>query len=371
MEADNTNFLSRGCCRTPKAYESGSESCRHSCSKLAVIDWLEDVGEPASETDQGLIEVRFKNSRKDFFRCPPGLNLLAGEPVAVESSPGHDIGIVSLAGPLVRRQMSRKGLNPDAQDVKKVYRRAKPADIEKWESAISLEDSTKKRARQIAADLKLDMKINDVEYQGDKTKAIFYYTAEERVDFRELIKIMAENFQVRIEMKQIGVRQEASRLGGTGSCGRELCCSTWLSDFKSVTTGSARTQQLSLNPQKLAGQCGKLKCCLNFEQDTYIDALKEFPDTRTVLKTKAGEASHVKSDIFKRRMWYSYAGEYGKMVSLDIDEVRKIIEQNRKGELPADLNQYNESNDTKTINENNLHQDDVRRFDNKKKKRRR
>jgi cell fate regulator YaaT (PSP1 superfamily) len=277
--------------------------------------------------------------------------------------------VVSLAGPLVRRQMIRKGLNPDSEEIKKVYRRAKPADIDKWKSAIESEDSTKKKARQFAAGLKLNMKINDVEYQGDKTKAIFYYTAEERVDFRELIKVMADAFQIRIEMRQIGVRQEASRLGGTGTCGRELCCATWMSEFKSVTTASARSQQLSLNPQKLAGQCGKLKCCLNFEYDTYLDALKDFPDTRKSLQTKAGDASHVKSDIFKRKMWYSYQNDSGKMVALDTEQVNSIIEMNRKGELPPDLEHFTQVAEPKAINENILNQDDLHRFDNKKKSR--
>jgi cell fate regulator YaaT (PSP1 superfamily) len=368
MSDNNNDLLSRGCCRTPQAFQAlGVDECMK-CSKLSVFNWLSGEEESGQNDSPSLVEVRFKNSRKEFFVCPSGLALKEGEVVAVESSPGHDIGVVSLTGPLVRRQMQRKGLNPDEKELKKVYRRAKQADIEKWQSAIELEGATKTRARQLASGLKLDMKINDVEYQGDKTKATFYYTAEERVDFRELIRAMAEAFQVRVEMRQIGVRQESSRLGGIGPCGRELCCASWMTEFKSVTTGLARAQQLSLNPQKLAGQCGKLKCCLNFEHDTYVDALQEFPDTRNILKTKAGDCIHQKTDIFKKKLWYSYKEESYRMHQLSIESVRRIIEMNRKGELPERLEDFTDNAENRNVTENILNQGDLNRFDHKKKR---
>jgi cell fate regulator YaaT (PSP1 superfamily) len=251
------------------------------------------------------VEVRFKNSRKDYFKMPPEMELSVGDTVAVEASPGHDIGIVSMVGEMARFQLRKKNSKPTSDDYKKIYRKARLTDIEKWISAVEAENSVMFRSRAIADQLGLSMKINDVELQGDYTKAIFYYTADDRVDFRELIKLMAEEFKLRIEMRQIGARQEASRLGGIGSCGRELCCATWMSDFKSVTTNAARVQQLSLNPQKLAGQCGKLKCCLNYEYDTYVDAQKGFPSTEIKLRTKRGDAFHQKTDIIQGIMWYS------------------------------------------------------------------
>lgn len=368
MEADNNIFLSRGCCRVPEAFKAlGVEECLK-CSKLSVYDWLGDLDVATSSEQFNVVEVRFKNSRKEFYICPEGLELKMGEIVAVESTPGHDIGIVSLSGQLVRRQMTSKGIDPDTKDLKKVYRRAKQADIEKWQAALALETSTKRRARQIASDLNLDMKINDVEYQGDKTKATFYYTADERVDFRELIRLMADAFQIRIEMRQIGVRQESSRLGGIGSCGRELCCASWMTEFKSVTTGSARSQQLSLNPQKLAGQCGKLKCCLNFEYDTYIDALKEFPDNRITLRTKAGDCTHQKTDIFKKRMWYAYKDTPYFLHQLSIDSVRRLIHLNQKGEIPERLEDFVETGESRNVTENTLNQEDLNRFSKKKKR---
>ena len=253
------------------------------CSKLKVYDWLQDVPEGTQIND--IVEIRFKNTRKDFYRNVNGLNLKIGDVVAVEASPGHDIGTVSLTGQLVYTQLNKYRVLPNVE-FKKIYRKAKPADVEKWKNSIAREPYTMLRSRQIAEDLKLDMKIGDVEFQGDGTKAIFYYIADERVDFRELIKVFAEQFKIRIEMKQIGARQEAGRIGGIGSCGRELCCSTWITNFVSVTTVSAKVQELSLNPQKLAGQCGKLKCCLNYEYDSYMDAQSDFPDTTIVLETK-------------------------------------------------------------------------------------
>jgi cell fate regulator YaaT (PSP1 superfamily) len=293
---------------------------------------------PGGQAPFDIVEVRFKNSRKEFFRNVNNLQLFAGDVVAVESSPGHDIGVVSLSGELVRMQMKKKGVSPAAEDIKKLYRKAKQTDIDKWQEAQGLEHDTMYRARTIAVKLKLQMKISDVEYQGDKSKAIFYYTADERVDFRELIKVLADEFKVRIEMKQIGARQEAGRLGGIGSCGRELCCSTWLTDFRSVSTGAARYQQLSLNPMKLAGQCGKLKCCLNYELDSYMDALKDFPEVSNVkLETEKGRAFHQKTDIFKRTMFFAYTSEPDNFIPLSIERVKEIMEMNKAEQKPADL----------------------------------
>ncbi|HXU28290.1 MAG TPA: regulatory iron-sulfur-containing complex subunit RicT, partial [Bacteroidia bacterium] len=265
-------------------------------------------------------------------------NFQVGDVVAVEATSGHDIGVVSLAGELVRIQMKKKEINYDSAEVRKVYRKARPADIDKWREAQALEVETMYKARTLAITHGLAMKISDVEYQGDKSKAIFYYTADARVDFRELIKSMASQFGVRVEMKQIGARQEASRLGGIGSCGRELCCSTWLTDFRTVNTSAARYQQLSLNPLKLAGQCGKLKCCLNYELDSYLDAVKDFPQTDNLkLTTKQGRAFHQKTDIFKRQMWFSYEGNAQTFVQLTVDRVKQIVEWNKQGIHPEEL----------------------------------
>ncbi len=300
------------------------------CHKLATYDWLNDL--PASGIEFDVVEVRFKNTRKGFYRNANKLNLSKGDIVAVEASPGHDIGIVSLTGELVRFQAAKFGIDLSSNDMKKVYRKAKSVDIQKWEEAISIEHTTMIKSRQIASKLKLNMKIGDVEFQGDKTKAIFYYIADERVDFRELIKVLAEEFKVRIEMRQIGARQEAGRIGGIGSCGRELCCSGWVTNFVSVTTNSARYQEISLNPQKLAGQCGKLKCCLNYELDCYIDAQKDFPKTTIPLETMDGTAYHVKTDIFKRIMWYSFdPNTIVNITPVPVDRVKEIVSQNKKG----------------------------------------
>ncbi|HTX87747.1 MAG TPA: regulatory iron-sulfur-containing complex subunit RicT [Bacteroidales bacterium] len=357
-------FLSRGCCQAPKIYHKNEKIFQHRCSKFDSYDWLEPVPLPGSHKLPEIVEIRFKNSRKDFYRVPPDLDLLPGEIVAVEASPGHDIGIVCMTGELVRFQLKKRKIHPASEDLKKVYRRARLTDIEKWIAAVETEDQTMLKAREIAARLGLMMKINDVEYQGDNTKAIFYYTADDRVDFRELIKVLAEEFKVRIEMRQIGARQEASRLGGIGSCGRELCCATWLSNFHSVTTGAARVQQLSLNPQKLAGQCGKLKCCLNFEYETYLDALKGFPNTDVVLKTQKGEAFHQKTDIFRQLIWYSYVNDPGNLLALPADKVHQIIEDNRNGKVPDKLEDFAYTFEQKTEYENVVGQDDLTRFDN-------
>jgi cell fate regulator YaaT (PSP1 superfamily) len=356
-------FLSRGCCQSPKIYTKNETVFQHSCSKFDSFDWLGNIPVPEGSKLLDMVEVRFKNCRKDYYRMPPDMELSVGEIVAVEASPGHDIGIVSMVGEMVRFQLRKRTPSANPDDTKKVYRKARLTDIEKWITAVDMETSTMYRARDFADQLGLTMKINDVEIQGDNTKAIFYYTAEDRVDFRELIKLMAEEFKVRIEMRQIGARQEASRLGGIGSCGRELCCSTWMSDFKSVTTNSARVQQLSLNPQKLAGQCGKLKCCLNYEYDTYVDAIKGMPNTDIRLKTNRGEAAHQKTDIFLRLMWYSYVNEPGNLMAIPVENVILIQEENKKGILPEKLEDFSQITEKKSEFDNGAVQDDLTRFD--------
>jgi len=308
------------------------------CQKLNVFDWLANMELPNGQAAFDIVEIRFKNSRKDFFKNVNNLQLNVGDAIAVEATSGHDIGVVSMSGELVRLQMKKKGILTTSEEIKKVYRKAKNNDLEKWREAQNLEQATMYRARTIAIKLNLQMKISDVEYQGDKTKAVFFYTADDRVDFRELIKVMADEFKVRIEMRQIGARQEAGRLGGIGSCGRELCCATWLTDFRSVSTSAARYQQLSLNPMKLAGQCGKLKCCLNYELDNYLDVIKDFPEVANVkLESEKGKAFHQKTDIFKRIMFFSYISEPDNFIPLSIERVKEIIEMNKTGLKPADL----------------------------------
>ncbi len=331
------SFQTRGCCKVPKDLKRGEQVFDHGCCKLDAYDWLKDITIATGQRRFDAVEVRFKNNRKDFYRLPPELDLHIGDLVAVEASPGHDIGVITLTGEVVKYQMVKRKVDPFSTEIKKVYRKARLTDIEKWINAVSKEESAIYHTRRAAVEFNLKMKVNDVEFQGDDTKAIFYYTADDRVDFRELIKSLAEQFRVRIEMRQIGVRQEASRLGGIGSCGRELCCSTWLTSFESVTTNAARVQQLSLNPQKLAGQCGKLKCCLNYEYETYVDALQHFPDSSIVLKTKKGDAIHQKSDIFKKAMWYSYTNDQQNLLMMDASKVAEIIEMNKNGDIPDNL----------------------------------
>jgi cell fate regulator YaaT (PSP1 superfamily) len=340
-ETKRNQYISsaRGCCAVQTSGRVHQKVNQQKCCKLASYNWLESYQEIENSLLR-IAEVRFKNGRKDFFSYPKEITLKDGELVAIEASPGHDIGIVSLTGDAVRLQMKRKHVDPEKRELKRVFRHARSADIEKWLDALAVEDTTLKKTRVIAMDLGLEMKINDVEYQGDRTKAIFYYTASERVDFRELIKKLAEAFRIRIEMRQIGVRQEAAKLGGIGSCGRELCCSSWMSNFHSVSTNAARTQHLSLNPQKLAGQCGKLKCCLNYELEAYVDAQKDFPDSRTKLKTKKGHAYHQKTDVHKGIMWYAYADDSNNMMAIPVEKVLKIIDMNKKGKTPEELEVY-------------------------------
>ncbi len=330
-----------GGCSTGGGGCSSGGGCNSSenFNQLVVTDWLANMTLPTGQKTYELVEVRFKSGRKEFFRNTKELAIYAGETVVVEASPGYDVGIVSLTGELVKIQQEKKLPGSSLNDFKKIHRIATQEDIDKWKVGQAKETDLIYQSRKLASELKLEMKISDVEYQGDLLKATFYYTAEGRVDFRQLIKNMADMFKVKIEMRQIGARQEAARLGGISTSGRELCSSSWITDFRSVSTSAARYQQLSLNPQKLAGQCGKLKCCLNFELDMYLDGLKKFPSTNARLKTESGEAFHVKTDIFKKVMWYAVPGSSA-LIGVAPDKVKEIIELNKKGEIIKDLKEY-------------------------------
>ena len=324
----------------PKGCKNNGTCGTDSCNKLTVFDWLSNMSLTNGETPFDCVEVRFKNGRKEFYRNTEKLTISMGDIVAVEATSGHDIGIVTLSGELVKIQMKKKKVKLDSPEILKIYRKATQKDIDIWSASRDKEEPMKVRARELAIAQKLEMKISDIEFQGDGSKATFYYTANERVDFRLLIKDFAKEFSTRIEMKQVGFRQEASRLGGIGSCGRELCCSTWLTDFRSVNTSAARYQQLSLNPQKLAGQCGKLKCCLNFELDTYMDALKDFPNFETKLVTEKGEAICQKQDIFKGLMWFAYTNNFANWHILKIEQVREIVAENKLKNKVSSLEDY-------------------------------
>ena len=376
---DRSDTLCSGCATGRGCGTASSElpgGCRNKetcslggCNKLNVFDWLSDVSIPSDQKPFDCVEVRFKNSRKEYFRNTGDLSLKTGDVVATEASPGHDIGIVSLTGELVRMQMKKKNINPTSPEIRKVYRMAKQADIDKWREAQSLEQDTMMKARTMARYLRLEMKISDVEYQGDKSKAIFYYTAEGRVDFRQLIKDFASSFKVRIEMKQITLRHEASRVGGIADCGRELCCSTWLTDFRAVNTNAARYQQLSINPVKLAGQCGKLKCCLNYELDSYMDAIRDFPNTEIPLETANGRAFHMKTDIFRRTIWYAYENDRGVFVPLSVERVKEILAMNKEGKKPEEIKAHSERIIPKIKEpdyQNVVGQDSISRFDKNK-----
>lgn len=349
----------------PKGCKNNGTCGTDGCNKLTVFDWLSNMALPNGEKPFDFVEVRFKNSRKEFFQNTENLSLSIGDVVATQATSGHDIGMVTLTGELVRVQMKRKKEDFKKEDFPKVYRKASQKDIDLWQKCRDREEEIKKRSREIAIILKLQMKISDVEFQGDGSKATFYYTAEDRVDFRQLIKDMAKAFGIRIEMRQIGYRQEAQRLGGIGSCGRELCCSTWLHDFRSVSTSAARYQQLSLNPQKLAGQCGKLKCCLNYELDAYLDALKDFPSQETKIFTEKGLAFCQKTDIFKQMLWFSYKDEPANWHVLSKDQVNEIIEKNKKKEKVTSLEEYAIDNviEERVVFENVVGQDSLTRFD--------
>ena len=304
------------------------------CNKLNVFDWLSDMDGP-SEDRFDVVEVRFKNGRKSFYRNKSSLELHTGDSVVIDVPNGHHIGYVSLQGELVRLQMNKKKIDND-ESVRQIYRLASSQDIEKYEKVMNRENSTLYRSREIIQQMELKMKLTDVEYQADNSKATFFYSADERVDFRELIKVLASEFKIRVDMRQISLRQEAGRLGGIGSCGRELCCSTWLTDFKSVSTSAARYQNLSLNPSKLSGQCGRLKCCLNYELDTYMTALEDIPKVEKSLLTEKGEAYLQKTDIFGKLMWFGYAGE-SMWHPISAERVTEILELNSKGQKPENL----------------------------------
>lgn len=358
-------FLSRGLNDIPNPESINCKQYNYNSCKLPTYDWIKDLKISFDYIEFPIAEVRFKNSHKDFYLLPQEGVFHVGDIVAVESTTGHDIGIISMLGLQVKRQLEHKHIK--ASDVvKKLYRTARYADIEEWIATVSLEHETMLKSRYTAWDLNLNMKVNDVEYQGDGTKAIFYYSAEERVDFRELIKILAEQFRIRIEMRQIGVRQEAARLGGLGSCGRELCCSSWLTNFQSVSTNAARTQQLSLNPQKLAGMCGKLKCCLNFEQSTYVQELKEFPDPKIQLKTKKGRGIYNKIDIFKKIVWYAYSDDSSTIFALPLEKVNQIIKMNSDGKMPEKLEEFAIVNQKKVEENSNYSMDDLKHISDEK-----
>ncbi len=326
---------SRGCVVT---HDSSGETCcsyRPGCCKLGDYNWLKDAQDGSYK---GIFEVRFKNTRKGFYVNDSPQNVRLGDMVVVEATTGLDLGIVTLEGPIVGRQMKAKGIDPENTEFKKIYRKARQTDIERWQEAIAREQETMIKARSIAAEMGLEMKIGDVEFQGDGSKAIFYYIADGRVDFRQLIKVFAEEFRIRIEMKQIGARQEAGLIGGLGICGRELCCANYISSFQSISTSAARCQDLSLNPQKLAGQCGKLKCCLNYEVATYMDAQSRIPKVSGPLEFEDGLAYLRKTDILRELMYFSYdKGSDANLYPLDAAEVMEIIKMNRNGVKPESL----------------------------------
>ena len=353
----NSSGDSKHSCATKSATGCENVNTCGNSYKLSVFDWLSTIQAP-KQNKCNIVEVRFKNDRKCYFNNVNQLPLHIGSVVTVESNPGHDIGVVSLTGELVKIQMKKKHFSEDA--ALKIYRVATQKDVEIWQDARKKEDQTKIQARKIAKNLGLEMKITDVEYQGDGSKATFYYTAEGRVDFRQLIKEYASSFKTKIDMKQIGYRQESAKVGGIGSCGRELCCSTWLTDFRSVNTNAARYQQLSINPLKLAGQCGKLKCCLNFELDSYVDALSDFPSSNTILETEKGRAFCIKIDVFKKKMWFAYVDNSMAWYDLDVAEVKKMMKINSKGQksIPLEeLKSFTGADKVETVDliqENNL-----------------
>ena len=348
--------------------ETGEKDIRYrqGCCKLEVYDTLKGI---AQEQWDGYFEVRFKNTRKGIYVNASGQSIKTGDLVVVEAATGHDLGIVTLEGPIVARQMKCRGIDPAQQELKKIYRKARPFDIQRWQEAIAREEETMVRARVLAANLGLEMKIGDVEFQGDGTKAIFYYIADGRVDFRQLIKDYAEEFHIRVEMKQIGARQEAGLIGGLGVCGRELCCANYITEFKSITTAAARVQDLSLNPQKLAGQCGKLKCCLNYEVAAYTDARSRLPRVNEPLELEDGQAFLVKTDILAGMLYFSYEkGSLAKVYGLSADEVREIQAMNRRGERPATLQEEPERSPEFV---SAVGDDAINRFDPEKKRKKR
>lgn len=351
---------------SPRGCQNNGTCGSDSCNKLTVFDWLENMHPPQGEEDCSFVEVRFKNSRKEFFRFPKELKPQAGSLVITKVDRGYDLGTVTLAGALVAVQMKRKKIKAESDKIGTILRLANQEEIDIWQASRAKEAEVQKRARKLAIALKLNMKLSDVEFQGDGKKATFYYTADKRVDFRQLIKDMARAFSIRIEMRQIGLREEASRLGGIGSCGRELCCSTWLTDLRSVNTAAARYQQLSLNPQKLAGQCGRLKCCLNYELEVYRSALKAFPKAEVKLQTEKGIGVFQKMDIFKGLIWYAYKGEWTTWHKLTVSAVKEIIDKNKANQKVPSLEAYVEEEVKEEKNklfDIGVGQDSLKRFD--------
>ena len=351
---------------SPRGCQNNGTCGSDSCNKLTVFDWLENMHPPQGEEDCSFVEVRFKSSRKEFFRFPKELKPQAGSLVITKVDRGYDLGTVTLAGALVAVQMKRKKIKAESDKIGTILRLANQEEIDIWQASRAKEAEVQKRAHELAIALKLNMKLSDVEFQGDGKKATFYYTADKRVDFRQLIKDMARAFSIRIEMRQIGLREEASRLGGIGSCGRELCCSTWLTDFRSVNTAAARYQQLSLNPQKLAGQCGRLKCCLNYELEVYRSALKAFPKAEVKLQTEKGIGVFQKMDIFKGLIWYAYKGEWTTWHKLTVSAVKEIIDKNKASQKVPSLEAYVEEEVKEEKNklfDSGVGQDSLKRFD--------
>jgi cell fate regulator YaaT (PSP1 superfamily) len=356
------SFHTRGLTAPPEIDEPHCKKYKSNCCKLASYDWINELHIAPSFKEFPICEVRFKNNRKDFFLLPEEGAFATGDIVAVEALSGHEIGIISMLGLIVKKQLAKKRVKQE-DVVKKLYRHARVADIDKWISTVDMENTTMLSSRYMAWDLNLNMKVNDVEYQGDGTKATFYYSADDRIDFRELIKRLAEQFRIRIEMRQIGVRQEAARLGGLGVCGRELCCASWLTGFQSVSTNTARTQQLSLNPQKLAGMCGKLKCCLNFEQEAYLAELKNFPQPNVHLLTKKGKCFYNKIDIMKKVVWYHYADDPSTIYAIPLDKVNQIIEMNKTGKRPDTLEEFATVNQKKVDEGMNYSLDELKNIE--------
>jgi len=358
--------MAKGCENCSKTAKSGCKNngnCQiDSCSRSFTFDWLANIP-PNSGEKFNILELRFKNDRKGFYRNTSKVTLQVGQKVVVECDSGYDIGTVNLSGELVKVQLKNNQLDKKSQQIKEIYRKATEKDLEVWQVVKEKEISTLGKAKAIVKERKLAMKISDIEYQGDGSKAVFYYTADNRVDFRELVKIFANIFHVRIEMRQIGYRQEASKIGGIGSCGRELCCSSWLKKFKAVSTTAARYQQLSINPQKIAGQCGKLKCCLNFELDAYLEALREFPDMNKKIHTEKDSAQCIKIDVFKKELWYVYVHNYYKSFSLTLHKVKMAVEMNQRGQKAPALEELcDQKEDRSHIVFSELEENDLNRF---------
>jgi len=371
---EDNKYNTRGCHCKPVLDDHSRNRQMCCCAKLATFDWTKGLTKTDDTTKFNVIEVRFKNSHKDFYRNTESTIVLeVGDIVVVEAPTGYDVGIITLTGPAAHLQYRKRQNVSPIDELRKVLRKARQNDVDKWNQTIDLEKNTQIRSRKIAKDMGLSMKINDVEYQGDGSKATFFYTADDRVDFRQLIKVYAEEFRVRIEMRQIGARQEAMHLGGIGSCGRELCCVTFLSNFHTVSTQTARVQQLSLNPQKLAGQCGKLKCCLNYEYEMYKEAAKDFPDPEIPLFLRKGKAIWHKTDVFARTMYYSYVNDQNDLIALPVEAVHEIIKLNQQKDFPETLEQFSARNKQKAVVsddseyfDNVVGQDDLTRFDKKK-----